>query len=811
MSKPSAPSRFRTRIATPLALALAVGAPGAKAQAQAAPVQGTQTAQAAARDYRIPAGPLAVVLSQFASQAGVVLSVDARLTDGKQSPGVAGAATVAEGFQRALAGTGLQVRQTANGIYTLEHAPAPATELPAVSVLGSQPRDTYSPPAVAGISHSDIPVMDQPQAVNVVPAQALRDQQPRNLDDALANVSGITQGNTLAGTQDTIMKRGFGDNRDGSIMRNGMPVIQGRALNATADRVEVLKGPASLTYGIMDPGGVINVESKRPELDSYHSISLEGSTYGSGKNGSGATLDFTGGVGNSRLAYRLIADYVDEDYWRNFGKHREGLVAPSLAWYGDDTQIVFSYEHRNFLYPFDRGTALDPRTNQPLSIPATRRLDAYANKMKGESDLAQLQIDHRFNRDWKAHFGYSYNREIYDANQMRITGVNTATGTLSRSNDGTWGANSKDSFFIGYLDGNANIAGMRNNVQLGSSLEYRTIYRRDLLRQKTVCTFSYLHPDYDCEPAPTTISPSDSNQTDRLRDFAFWLQDSLYLTDKWILVAGLRYQHWDQLAGRGTPFHANTDTSDDKVLPRFGLVYKWNDALSLYGSYTESLKPTSTIAPLSSGAVVDSSIAPEQAKSWELGVKWDVAEGLSGTLAFFDIRKRNVLVSQFNDETKLTDWRTSGAARSRGVELDVSGKLTDRWNVIGSYAFIDARTTEDPVYSGNRLWNVAEHTASLYAVYDAGQFIPGGKTRVGAGAHYVGSRPGDSANSFELPAYTVFNAFASYDTKIAGRNVNFQLNVNNLFNRVYYPSSANQYFVALGDGRQVMLRTTVEF
>ena len=97
--------------------------------------------------------------------------------------------------------------------------------------------------------------LDTAQTVNVVPEQVIKDQLPRNLDDALINISGITQTNTLAGTQDAVMRRGFGDNRDGSIMRNGLPLVQGRALNAEVESVEVLKGPASLLYGIIDPGG----------------------------------------------------------------------------------------------------------------------------------------------------------------------------------------------------------------------------------------------------------------------------------------------------------------------------------------------------------------------------------------------------------------------------------------------------------------------------------------------------------------------------------------------------------------------------
>ena len=120
--------------------------------------------------------------------------------------------------------------------------------------------------------------LDTSQVVNVVPEQVLKDQLPRNIDDALVNVSGITQTNTLAGTQDAVIRRGFGDNRDGSIMRNGMPLVQGRSFNPAVESVEVLKGPASLLYGIMDPGGIVNTISKRPELYQHGSVSVLGST-----------------------------------------------------------------------------------------------------------------------------------------------------------------------------------------------------------------------------------------------------------------------------------------------------------------------------------------------------------------------------------------------------------------------------------------------------------------------------------------------------------------------------------------------------
>ncbi|MBN4666511.1 TonB-dependent receptor [Pandoraea nosoerga] len=833
------PGLRRRAMYAAVGVAFAAALPGANAIAQTPGSAGpampaTAAAGAAARAYDIPAGALDAVLARFGREAGILLTYTPSLTSGKRSPGVQGRLDVPAAFGRALAGTGLVASPQGAG-YTLVPQPQPQPEREPEPVAGgaigsaaagdialpmtqaqAQPwADGYRMPAQANVSRSDAPVLDIPQAINVVPQQVLTDQRARTLDDALINVSGIVQGNTLAGTQDTLLKRGFGGNRDGSIMHNGMPLVQGRGLNANADAVEVLKGPTSLLYGIMDPGGVVNVVSKRPMLERYTALSVAGTTYGHGKNGAQETLDTTGPVGETGLAYRLVVDQNNQQYWRNFGSQRETLVAPALAYYGRDTQVVLSYEYRNFLTPFDRGTVIDPTTNKPLAVPARERLDDVHNEMAGQSHLAQLTVDHQFDAAWKAHLGYSYNNETYDATQLRVNGINTKTGIISRSNDGTRGSDSTDSYGIAYLDGKVQMAGMRHDVQFGGDWEYRRIYRRDLIRQASKCTFFYLNPVYGCEVIPSTVSASDSDQTDTLHDASLFFQDAVHVTDRWIVVGGVRWLTYSQIAGKGRPFQANTNLSDAKWLPRAGVVYKATEHVSLYGSYSESLKPTSTIAPLASAVVIDSNVAPEHAKSYELGAKLDMPEGLSGTLALFNIDKRNVLVSQFNDATKLIDWRTSGAARSRGVELDVSGRIGQRWNVIASYAFIDAKTTDDPLYAGNTLANVARHTASLAGVYDWGPVLGGGfgggHLRLGAVGRYVGARPGDSANSFTLPAYFVADVFATYDTKIGRRPVHLQFNVKNVFNKTYYPSSASQYFVAVGDARSATLLATFEF
>ncbi|CAN7688556.1 TonB-dependent siderophore receptor [Pseudomonas umsongensis] len=762
--------------------------------------------------FSMVAKPLPQALSDFSRITGISVVYTDEAPYGLTAPALNGQLSAEQALQRLLGGCGLTSRRIDGHTMVLEPLPTEgALNLGATTITSvMDPSTSYQPPPTSSVMRSSTPLQEIPQTVNVVPAQVIRDQAPRNLDDALANVSGITQGNTLGSTQDSVMTRGFGDNRNGSIMRDGMPVVQGRGLNATADRVEVLKGPASLLYGIQDPGGVVNMVSKQPELDPYNALTLRGSTYGEGKNGSGGTFDSTGALGESGLAYRLVLDHEDEDYWRNYGVHRETLVAPSLAWFGESTQLTFAYEHREFLTPFDRGTVIDPRDNHPLDIPRDRRLDEPFNNMEGRSDLYHFQADHDLNDNWKAHFGYSWNRETYDASQVRVTAIDTRNGTLSRSMDGTQNAMSTDRFTTASLEGKIDVAGMQHDLVLGVDDEYRKIYRADLIRQKSLTTFSYLDPVYGREVPGTTVSPADSAQTDILRSDSVYLQDSIHLTDQWILVAGGRFQEYDQYAGKGVPFKANTDSNGQKWVPRAGLVYRYTNELSFYGSYTESFKPNSTIAPLSgSSTVLDGSIAPEEAKSWEVGARLEMPGRVTGNLALFDIKKRNVLVA--NAEGPVTLYSAAGEVRSRGLEVDLSGQLSDRWSIIGSYAYTDAEVTQDPVYKGKQLQNVAKNSGSLSAVYDFGTIVGGDQLRVGAGARYVGERAGNAVNDFDLPSYTVADAFATYDTQLDGQRVKFQLNVKNLFDRTYYTSAASRFFVSMGDSRQVTLSSTLEF
>lgn len=682
---------------------------------------------------------------------------------------------------------------------TNQPADGKTTELAPLNVTG----DRYSvttdyQPTRTSMGHTDAALLDTPAAIDVVPQQVIKDQQVRNLDQALYDVSGITQANTLGSTQDAVLKRGFGDNRDGSILRDGMRTILPRNVNATTEEVQVLKGPASMLYGILDPGGVINVVSKKPELKQHGEINGWGTSFGGGGGG----IDLTGPlVGN--LAYRFIADYQNSNYWRDFGQNRYTTFAPSLAWYGDRTTVRLSYERTDYEVPFDRGTVIDPRDGKPINTPRERRFDEHYNISQGNSDLAAVEVEHEFNDQWKVHASYLYNHNSYQDNQARIVSFNPTTGQMTRRADATQDSNVRQN--AGRVDviGHFDVAGLKNELLFGVEHEETRTLRTGLIRGPNSTSFNMYNPVYGQLPSSRAVSAPDSDQTDNLNSSSVYFQDSLNLTDKWILVGGLRYQQFDELAGKGRPFNTNTDVDADKLVPRIGLLYKITPKLSVYGSYSESFKPNASIAD-KIGA-----LDPEEGRSWEAGIKADLFAGLTLTAALFDIRKQNVMYSE--DVGGVTRVATAGEVSSRGFEMDLAGRIAPDWSVIGSYAFTDTEVLEDPKLKGNRLPNAARHTASLFVTHDFGQLIGDGSLRAGGGGRYVGERAGDAANSFTLPDYFVADAFVSYRTEVRSMPVTFQLNGKNLFDKTYYTSSTSNLLVSIGEPREVVLQGKIEF
>lgn len=202
------------------------------------------------------------------------------------------------------------------------------------------------------------------------------------------------------------------------------------------------------------------------------------------------------------------------------------------------------------------------------------------------------------------------------------------------------------------------------------------------------------------------------------------------------------------------------------------------------------------------------SLPPEEGRSYEVGAKVEIVNGITATAALFDIVKSNVLYTEVINGVSFS--RTAGRVGSRGFELDVAGRITEHWSVIGSYAYIDAKVLEDPLLTGKQLGNVARNTASAFVTYDFGTLF-GGNLRVGMGGRYVGARAGDPSNTFFLPDYALADAFVSYRTAYNNLPVTWQLNLKNMLDKTYYVSSLSNTVVSLGDPREVTLQAKVEF
>ncbi|SNY74643.1 iron complex outermembrane recepter protein [Enterobacter sp. CC120223-11] len=660
--------------------------------------------------------------------------------------------------------------------------------------------DGYQPLSSSTATLTSMPLLDIPQVVNTVSDRVIEDQHVTTLDEALYNVANVVQTNTLGGTQDAFTRRGFGANRDGSIMTNGLRTVLPRSFNAATSRVEVLKGPSSTLYGILDPGGLINVITKRPERTFSGSVQGTSSSFGGGTG----QLDVTGPIEGTRLAYRLIGEYQNEDYWRNFGNNRSSFIAPSLTWFGDDATVNVTYSHRDYHVPFDRGTIFDLNTGQAVDVDRKERFDEPFNITNGESDLAQLNAEYRLNSAWTARFDYSYSQDKYTDNQARVMAYDSATGNLTRRVDATQGSTQKMHATRADLQGNVAIGGFYNEILTGVSYDYYDLLRTDMIRCKNVKGFNIYDPQYGKLSECTTVSASDSDQRIRQESYSAYVQDALYLTDNWIAVTGVRYQYYTQYAGKGRPFNVNTDSADEKWTPKAGLVYKVTPSFSLFGNVAQGFMPQSSIASY----IGD--LPPEESTAYELGAKFELFTGLTANVALFDIHKKNVLYTeQVGDETIA---KTAGKVRSRGLEVDVAGALTDNLNVIASYGYTDAKVLDDPDYAGKPLPNVPKHTGSLFMTYDIHNVWQSNTLTLGAGGHALSKRSGTNGADYYLPGYAVADVFAAYKMKLQ-YPVTLQVNVKNLFDKTYYTSSiaTNNLGNQIGDPREVQFTVKMDF
>lgn len=649
----------------------------------------------------------------------------------------------------------------------------------------------------------ETPYLQQSQTVDTVTAQELKDQTPQTLEDVIKFMPGVVVNNNFGGTQDALMKRGFGGTDDGGVLRDGIRTSTGRNFQrVTTERVELLKGPASLLYGMQEPGGVINVISKKP---TYQWQSTLGGTL-SDQGGGDGFFDVSGPLGDSGFAFRLIGQHKDEDYWRNFGANKNKLIAPSLSFEGEDLSFLASYEYSDYSNTLDRGAVL---FNGHHVGSRDDRVDEKWARAQGQRQYFSTVTEYRFTPDSSLRLSTGWNFDHYNDYQADPNAYNGQTSELRRRFRRNVGANKENAYVALDWINKTQLFGLHHEWLLGADYESTRDAYGDFIDGPVQGGFFPDRPVYGLLQPTGPINNGNSDGYTRIKGQSFYLKDNIHLTDKWIVSPGLRFQQFSIKTGSGRPFAVGTDEDEGKALPFLGVVYQVRDDFSLYGNYSQSFRPNE----LEPGDTFSGSYKPETGRQYELGAKYDSGDWTS-SLAIYDIRKKNVQQVAGVDDAGDTIQRLAGEVGSRGLEWSLNGQLNDDWSVIANYAYTDAKIRKDtPQTEGNRVYNVARHVAGTYLTYQWPSKVLSGDLRLGAGARYVGKRAGDLANSFELDDYTTVDAFVSWKTShLLGKETSVQLNATNLTDQGYFVSSGgNPRRVSWGEGRTVRLSTEVSF
>ena len=667
-----------------------------------------------------------------------------------------------------------------------------------VTVTVKAERQHYRSLSAKGATKTDALLMDLPQSVRVLTGDLLRDAGVTTLAGALDLASGIAKQSPLGGLWDSYAMRGFtGDPNFGSdYMVNGFS--SSRGYNGLRDagntqNVEVLKGPASALYGRGEPGGTVNVTTKKPKFAPEYGADVSLGSFQTRR----AAVDLTGPLSDS-FAYRLNAAHEEGHSFRDTLKVERSLFSPSFLWLaGEHTTVSYEIEAVRQRVPFDRGVVA---VNGKLgAVPVSRFLGEPGDgPMMLKSLGQQLFIHHALSDDWTLQAGASYR-------DSELTGYSTEANKLLADGRSLNRQRRHRDFSATDVSARVEVLGkfktgaLAHEVLAGVDAYHFDDHRVQLRRNPSAANayaIDIFAPVYGGKAAPLALS-IDTQEAQQAR--GLYAQDQLDLGAQWKALVGVRHDTYTQDV---TNHRLNTSNrqSLSATSPRAGLVYQPSKMWSLYASAAKGFRPNSGIS-------IDNQAFPaERSRAYELGAKLETGK-LTGTLAVYDIRKSNVLTTNPAN----TDFAiAAGEVGSRGLELDVSGEVARGLRVSGAYAYTDASVTrgDTTIVTGSRLANVPRHSATLLATQ---QFTLGtGAASVGGGVQYVGERLGDVAisSSFTLPAYTTAKLLASYSPTAKLR---LALNVENLFNRSYYASSYNQLWVAPGAERTLTLNAHYRF
>lgn len=694
----------------------------------------------------------------------------------------------------------LRPRPLASACALVSIVSAQAQQSLAVDVVGRRQGGGYEAGETSG-TKSALPLRELPQSVRVLPRQALDDLGAVRLDEVLDYVGGVSRQNNFGGLWDNIAIRGLAGNENTgmAMLLNGL--AGNRGFNAPRDlvdveRVEFLKGPAAALYGASEPGGSVNLVTKKPLFSRAASAELYLGSHDSRR----LTLDGTGPLGE-QLAWRLNVAAEDRGSFRDHVDSQRVVVAPAATGrLGNHTTLDYSGQWLRHRTPLDRGVqAIGNRLGQ---VPVQQFPGEPANgPVTVHNQSHQWVVDHDVTADWRARLALAWRSGLLD-------GTSTEPASLRSDNRTLWRQRrdrhytSRDLSLQAEVHGHVRAGTVQHGLLLGVEA-YRFTFDQRMLRVNPSATSPYaidlVSPVYG-QARPTPLPNTDTQE--RQRGLAVTVQDSLSLGPAWRLVAALRLDRVDQALDNRRNGQRSTQ-SPTEASPRVGLAYLASPQWTLFANAGRSFRanPGSD----ASGRAFD----PETGLALEGGVKWERADRrLGATLTVFDIVKQRVLTS---DPVNAGFSVTTGEVGSRGAELDVAGQLNANWRLTGSLASYDVQVRHDNSLAvGGPMLNAPSLNGSVLAMYE-GRLAGGQVFGVGGGFTHSSKRLGQAwtqaeaqagSAAFWLPAYTTAKLVGHWRLSPALR---LSLDVDNLFNRVHYTSSYSRLWVTPGPLRSVTL------
>lgn len=680
--------------------------------------------------------------------------------------------------------------------------PSASLELQATTVTGEGDYETAQGPVKgyhatrsASATRTDTSIHETPQSISVVSKDVVEDLGATRLQDALDYAGGVGRANNFGGQGlTTFTVRGF---TTGEFYRNGFPINRGYPNMPdanTIERLEVLRGPATMLYGRGDPGGTFNVVSKQP-------LAERTVTLGSQLNDQGmqrGTLDASGPLDEEgRLAYRLNVVGEGGDTFRDHVSTERYGVTPVLTWQAsDDTKVIFEGDFMRNNHPLDRGLTRFPNQSGTPSRD-TFWGDKDVGKLHNDNNMAQLRFEHMLNDSWTLGGGFQWLDGTLQGNAIEANGPGSlsADGRTLQRNFNYRKLEWTDKDYQLNLTGHFSTGGFDHTLLTG--IEYEDYDYQSIIQRSSATAGTYpidiFNPVYGQTRPPLTRTPT--HDKENLKTYAAFVQDQVALTERLKVLAGARFERFEHDYESYVTGVKPWQAADNAVTPRLGVIYDLTDTVAVYADAARSFKPNTGASREGGG------FAPEKGKSYEMGIKWEALDRqLSVDAAIYQIEKKNVLTTDPVDSTFSV---AAGQVRSRGFDLNVAGNLTPEWRVIGGYAYVDAEVTRDnTLRSGTRLLNIPRNSFSLLNVYEFQDGALKG-LGLGAGGKYVDERAGQTANSaFSMGAYTVVDLLSYYKVN---DKIRLNLDVKNLFNRDYEEGAFGNIYAYPGAPRTVQV------